>query len=78
MKLAALLLMLCLLGGCEAHVVRDDGRSVVVQGRKWTTSATLQTAADTECQKRGLRAFYRATQGEQYVFDCVHAARPLK
>jgi hypothetical protein len=58
--------------------VQDDGRSVVVEGRKWTTSASLQTAADTECQKRGLRAFFRSTEHGQYVFDCVRAAPPLK
>jgi hypothetical protein len=78
MKLFAPLLTLALLGGCEAHVVREDSHSVVVEGRKWTTSASLQTAADTECQKRGLRAFFRSTDHGQYVFDCVHAARPLK
>jgi hypothetical protein len=78
MKRTAPLLALGLLAGCEAHVVRDDGRSVVVEGRKWTSSAALQTAADTECQKRGLRAFFRATERGQYIFDCVHASRPLK
>jgi putative hemolysin len=78
MKLVAPLFSLILLAGCEAHVVQDDGRSVVVEGRKWTTSASLQTAADTECQKRGLRAFFRSNDHGQYVFDCVHASRPLK
>ena len=78
MKRVAPLLSLCLLAGCEAHVVRDDGRSVVVEGRQWTSSASLQTAADTECQKRGLRAFFRATDRGQYIFDCVRGSRPLK
>jgi putative hemolysin len=80
MKLATPLITLAALSalaGCEAHVVRDDGRSVVVEGRQWTTPASLQTAADTECQKRGLRAFFRSNDNGQYVFDCVRAARPL-
>ena len=78
MRLVILLFTLTLLAGCEAHVVEDNGRSVVVEGRKWTSSASLQTAADTECQKRGLRAFFRSNANGQYVFDCVHASRPLK
>ena len=78
MRLVPPLLAVGLLAACEAHVVRDDIGSVVVEGGKWTTSARLQTAADTECQKRGLRAFFRAIDHGQYIFDCVHAARPLK
>jgi hypothetical protein len=78
MRLAPPLLAVGLLAGCDAHVVRDDIGSVVVEGGKWTSSASLQTAADTECQKRGLRAFFRAIDHGQYIFDCVRAARPLK
>ena len=78
MRLVPPLFALALLASCEAHVVRDDIVSVVVEGGRWTTSASLQTAADTECQKRGLRAFFRANDHGQYIFDCVHAARPLK
>jgi hypothetical protein len=78
MKRVVPLLALGLLAGCEAHVVREDARSVVVEGRKWTSAASLQTAADTECQKRGLRAFFRSIDHGQYIFDCVHAARALK
>ena len=60
------------LSGCAAQVLSAGERTLVIRTRSGDDVASAQALADSECNKRGLRARLSIKASPvKYIFDCI-------